>query len=148
MNRLTSASIMPVLAAALVMTACASHSPSAKTTAAETEAGTRTGAVKNILIKDTVSPESLTVNAGDEVRWLNQRRQPVTITFLDPIDHSISCKKGFTKALGMGTDNSTTLDPNETASLCFTRLGTARYAVKSDSSDAKAPDTQGAITVQ
>jgi plastocyanin len=132
----------------LVMTACASQSPSTKTTAAETQAGMRTGAVKNIMIKDTVMPESLTVNAGDEVRWLNQRRHPVTITFLDPIEHSISCKKGFAKTMGMGTDNSTTLDPNETAGLCFTRLGTARYAVKSDTSDDKTPDTQGSITVQ
>jgi plastocyanin len=148
MNRLTSASIIPLLAAALIMTACASRSPSAKTTVAETQAGTRTGAVKNIMIKETVMPESLTVNAGDEVRWLNQRREPVTITFLDPIENSISCKKGFTKTMGMGTDNATTLDPNETAGLCFTRLGTARYSVTSDSSDKKMPDTMGAITVQ
>ena len=69
MNRFTFASIMPLLAAALVMTSCASQPPSTKTTASETQAGTRTGAVKNIMIKETVSPESLMVNAGDEVRW-------------------------------------------------------------------------------
>jgi plastocyanin len=148
MNRFTFASIMPLLAAALVMTSCASQPPSTKTTASETQAGTRTGAVKNIMIKETVSPESLMVNAGDEVRWLNQRRESVIITFLDPIEHSISCKKGFAKTMGMGTDNSTTLDPNETAGLCFTRLGTSRYTVKSDSSNKRIPDTMGSITVQ
>lgn len=147
MNR-SSYSMMPLMAALLLMAACASDSPSAKTTAVEPQAGTRTGAVKNIVIKDAVMPASLTVNAGDEVRWINQRRQPATITFLDPIEHSISCRKGFAKAMGMGTDNSTTLDPNETAGLCFTHLGTVRYSVNSDFSDDKMPDTQGSVTVQ
>jgi len=113
------------------------------------DVGTKTGMVKNIVIKDTLTPDALTVRAGDEVRWINQRQDSVTVTIDGPLEHNVSCRNGFSKALGMGVDNSTTLASNETAGLCFSRVGTVNYSVR-PSSDTRTTmaDTKGSITVQ
>lgn len=138
-----------VLAFALVSLAACSSSPTATKTRSEMDVGTKTGMVKNIVIKDTITPDTLTVRAGDEVRWINQRQESVTVTIDGPLEHNVSCRNGFSKALGMGVDNSTTLDSNETAGLCFSRVGTVNYSVR-PSSDTRTTmaDTKGSITVQ
>jgi len=113
------------------------------------EAGTKTGTVKNIVITETITPTSLTVRAGDEVRWINQRQEPVTVNIDGPLEHNVSCRNGFSKAMGMGIDNSTTLSSNETAGLCFSRIGTVNYSVRpSSDSSASLATTQGSISVQ
>jgi plastocyanin len=113
------------------------------------DAGTKTGMVKNIVISDTVTPTALTVHAGDEVRWINQRQESVIVAIEGPVDHRVSCRNGFSKAMGMGVDNSTTLASNETAGLCFTRLGTVNYTVRPSSDDrGSLAKSQGSIVVQ
>ena len=138
-----------LLALALVSLAACSSSPTASKTRSEMDVGTKTGIVKNIVIKDTLTPDALTVRAGDEVRWINQRQDSVTVTIDGPLEHNVSCRNGFSKALGMGVDNSTTLASNETAGLCFSRVGTVNYSVR-PSSDTRTTmaDTKGSITVQ
>lgn len=138
-----------LLAFALISLAACSHSPTATKTRSEMDAGTKTGMVKNIVINDTITPDALTVHAGDEVRWINQRQDSVTVTIDGPVDHNVSCRNGFSKAMGMGVDNSTTLSSNETAGLCFSRVGIVKYSVR-PSSDTKTSmaDTHGSITVQ
>ena len=138
-----------LLAFALVSVAACSSSPTATKTRSEMDVGTKTGMVKNIVIKDTITPDALTVYAGDEVRWINQRQDSVTVTIDGPLEHNVSCRNGFSKAMGMGVDNSTTLASNDTAGLCFSRVGTVKYSVK-PSSDTRTTmaDTQGSITVQ
>lgn len=142
--------ITHALAALVVLTLSAcSHSPTATKTVSETEAGTRTGMVRNIVINETIHPESLTVRAGDEIRWINQRQDAVTVTVDQAMDHTVSCRNGFSKTMGMGFDNSTKLASHETAGLCFTRIGTFTYSVHA-SSDGKneISNTRGSITVQ
>ena len=138
-----------LLAFALVSVAACSSSPTATKTRSEMDVGTKTGMVKNIVIKDTITPDALTVRAGDEVRWINQRQNSVTVTIDGPLEHNVSCRNGFSKAMGMGVDNSTTLASNDTAGLCFSRVGTVKYSVK-PSSDTRTTmaDTHGSITVQ
>jgi len=138
-----------LLAFALVSVAACSSSPTATKTRSEMDVGTKTGMVKNIVIKDTITPDALTVRAGDEVRWINQRQDSVTVTIDGPLEHNVSCRNGFSKAMGMGVDNSTTLASNDTAGLCFSRVGTVKYSVK-PSSDTRTTmaDTHGSITVQ
>ena len=105
--------------------------------------------VKNIVIKETITPDALTVRAGDEVRWINQRQDSITITIDGPLEHNVSCRNGFSKAMGMGVDNSTTLASNETAGLCFSRVGTVKYSVRpSGDTRTTLADTHGSITVQ
>ena len=145
-----------LLALTLISLAACSSSPTASKTRSEMEAGTKTGTVKNIVITETITPTSLTVRAGDEVRWINQRQEPGTVNLDGPVarkasgvEHNVSCRKGFSKAMGMGIDNSTTLSSSETAGLCFSRIGTVNYSVRpSSDSSASLATAQGSISVQ
>ncbi|MER3423754.1 MAG: hypothetical protein C4293_11525 [Nitrospiraceae bacterium] len=94
---------------------------------------TRTGQVKDVMIRENVSPSSMTVKPGDEIRWINRRTGPVRIIFLQPVEDKISCQRGFSgirEAVGMGNASTTTLDANESASLCFSKPGEFRYTVR------------------
>lgn len=138
-----------LLALTLLSSVACSHSPTAPRTHSEMEAGTKTGMVKNIVIKETIVPDALTVRAGDEVRWINQRQDSVTVTVDEPLAHNVSCRNGFSKAMGMGVDNSTTLSSNETAGLCFSRVGTVKYSVRpAEDTKTGMANTHGSITVQ
>ena len=138
-----------VMALACLSLAACSSSPTASKTHSEMEVGTKTGMVKNIVITDTVTPTTLTAHAGDEVRWINQRQDSVVVSIDGPLDHRVSCRNGFSKAMGMGVDNLTTLASNETAGLCFTRLGTVNYSVRPASEERSSMTrSQGTITVQ
>jgi len=141
--------IHSLLALTLVSVAACSNSPTATKTRSDIDGGTKTGMVKNIVIKETITPDALTVHAGDEVRWINQRQESITVTIDGPLEHNVSCRNGFSKAMGMGVDNSTTLSSNETAGLCFSRVGTVKYSVRpSGDTRTTMADTHGSITVQ
>jgi plastocyanin len=136
-----------IVAAVLIGLGCSQHQTT-RTVEADTSGGVRTGKVQNVVIADTVAPDTLTVRAGDEVRWLNQRQKPVTIVFAEQLDGKVSCHSGFTKLTGI--DNSATLKPDESVALCFNRLGTIRYMVSSDTDDDLKPmrDSQGTVSVR
>ena len=85
---------------------------------------TRTGQVKDIMIGEKLSPGELSVNPGDEVRWVNKRTAPVRVVLLDSLtDKQLSCKHHF------GGDTAK-LYTNETASVCFRYPGNIRYTVR------------------
>ncbi len=138
-----------MLALTFLMVAACSSSPTASKTQSATDVGMKTGMVKNIVISDTVTPTTLTAHAGDEVRWINQRQESVIVAIEGPLDNRVSCRNGFSKAMGMGVDNSTTLASNETAGLCFTRIGTVTYSVRPSSEDrGSLTKSNGTIMVQ
>src|SRR6476620_796686 len=56
---------------------------------------TRTGEVKDIVIRETADPASVTVNPGDEVRWVNKRQDNVKVIFLNPMTENLSCQRNF-----------------------------------------------------
>ena len=57
---------------------------------------TRTGDVKDIIIGDNLTSGEITVNPGDEVRWVNKRTAPVRVILIDPVsDKQLSCKNNF-----------------------------------------------------
>lgn len=91
---------------------------------------TRTGDVKDIIIADKLSAPEVSVNPGDEVRWVNKRRAPVEIFFLDPVNHKFSCKNNI--GGWMTRSDTTRLGVNETASVCFQQVGQVRYTVRMD----------------
>lgn len=103
---------------------------------------TRTGDVKDIIIGDDLSSREITVNTGDEVRWINKRTQPVRVVFLDPVlDKQFSCKNNV--GGWMTSSDTAKLDKNETASVCFRDPGYFRYIVRMESAK-----TTGDINVQ
>ena len=93
---------------------------------------TRSGDVKDIIIGDNLTSGDITVNPGDEVRWVNKRTAPVRIVFLDPAsDKQMSCNNNFG---GWMTPSGTAeLATNQTASACFRDPGYYRYTVRMES---------------
>jgi plastocyanin len=103
---------------------------------------TRTGDVKDIIIGDELSSREITVNTGDEVRWINKRTQPVRVIFLDAVlDKQLSCKNNV--GGWMTPSDTAQLGKNETASVCFRDPGYFRYIVRMESAK-----TTGDINVQ
>ena len=99
---------------------------------------TRTGEVKDVIVRDGVDPIAVTVNPGDEVRWINKRQGTVRVIFLNPMTENLNCQRNFGGVLGFGTkrnEYSAKLKPNETASVCFRDPGEVKYVVRADSGD-------------
>ena len=90
---------------------------------------TRTGDVKDVIIGDNLASGEITINPGDEIRWVNKRGAPVRVILIDPVsDKQVSCKSGFG---GWLTSSDTAqLTTNEAASICFRDAGTFRYTVR------------------
>lgn len=89
---------------------------------------TRTGEVKDVMVRENLEPVEQVAGAGDEIRWVNKRTAPVRIIFLDPVDEAFSCRNGFggfMRKAGIAK-----LDANETASVCFKQPGIYRYTVR------------------
>jgi len=103
---------------------------------------TRTGDVKDIIIGDNLTLSETAVSAGDEVRWINKRTQPVRVIFLDAVlDKQLSCKNNV--GGWMTPSDTAKLATNQTASVCFRDPGYFRYIVRMESAK-----TTGDISVQ
>jgi plastocyanin len=99
---------------------------------------TRTGEVKDVVIREGVEPASITVNQGDEVRWINKRQGDVRVIFLNPVTENLTCQRNFGGPMGFGTkrnEYSAKLGSNETASVCFRDAGEVKYVVRAESND-------------
>ena len=99
---------------------------------------TRTGEVKDVIIREGVEPISVTANPGDEIRWVNKRQGKVRVVFLNPMTENLSCQRNFGGLMGFGTkrnEYSAKLGSNETASLCFREPAEVKYVVRADSND-------------
>ncbi|HEY7533813.1 MAG TPA: hypothetical protein VH681_13645 [Nitrospiraceae bacterium] len=97
---------------------------------------TRTGDVKDITIREELTPASLTVNPGDEIRWINKRQGTVKVIFLDPVMEMMSCQRNFGGLMGMNPQRNqftAKLGSNDSASLCFKNPTQLRYVVRADS---------------
>jgi len=98
---------------------------------------TRTGRIHDVRFGERMTPATLQVEPGDEIRWINGRSMPVTVEFLAGALGSVSCEEGFSKRglsnLRGTLQESTTLGPNASASLCFGDLGTVDYNARMES---------------
>lgn len=90
---------------------------------------TRTGVVRDIIIGESSLHLHVMVQRGDEVRWVNQRHGAIQIVFLDSIEDKVSCQRGFGL---LDVTNATTLEPQDSVSLCFSEAGPLRYTVRLD----------------
>ena len=87
----------------------------------------RTAKVQDVHVGLTdVAPAEASVMVGDELRFINDRADPVRIILIDA-GKSIACRRGFTGAVDQQAD----INPGESASFCFEKAGTAKYMVRS-----------------
>lgn len=93
---------------------------------------TRTGKIHEVNFESRMTPTSLHVQPGDEVRWINQRSTPVTVEFLGNALADVTCQRGFS-SLFRRQQEVTTIEPNESASLCFGTVGQLTYNARMDS---------------
>ncbi|HKT36017.1 MAG TPA: hypothetical protein VJR03_14410 [Nitrospira sp.] len=104
---------------ALLTAGCASAPASTK--------GTR---IHTVNVGPKVEPLQINTGRGDEVRWVNQRSEPIAVVFPKSDAVSISCRSGF-KTVDQ-TILSAVVAPNASASLCFSELGKYNYQVRLD----------------
>ena len=79
-----------------------------------------------------MTPANLRVQPGDEVRWVNKRSTPVTVEFLGNALVDVTCQSGFSN-LFRRQQEMATIRPNESASLCFGKVGTVTYNARMES---------------
>ena len=93
---------------------------------------TRSGQVKDVLIQGDVSPTTLTVNPGDEIRWINGRQGAASVIFIDPVVDTLSCERNFGSFMKKPDRNQYTakLGINESASACFRSSGQIKYVIR------------------
>ena len=93
---------------------------------------TRTGVIHDVSFGERMTPVNLRVQPGYEVRWVNQRSTPVTVEFLGEALDEVTCQSGFSSLLNRQQE-SATIEPNESASLCFGTVATVAYNARMDS---------------
>ena len=94
-----------------------------------TPATSRTAVIKDIIIADTLSPDKVLVHPGDEIRWVNLRKDNVQLDIPKLPDKDLACQRGFSGWLG-GTKESVPVKPNDTVSLCFDEPTVVNYNVR------------------
>jgi plastocyanin len=86
--------------------------------------------IHTVNIGPKIEPVQINAGRGDEVRWINQRSEPIAVVFPKSDAVSISCRTGF-KTVDQ-TILSAIVAPNASASLCFSELGKYNYQVRLD----------------
>ena len=81
---------------------------------------------------ERMTPRNVRVQPGDEVRWVNQRSTSGTVEFLGDALADVTCQTGFSSLLRRQQETAT-IEPNESASLCFGRVGTVTYNARMES---------------
>lgn len=110
---------------------------------------TRTGEVKDVVIREGVSPTTLTASPGDEIRWINKRQGDVRVIFLTPVMEMLTCQRNFGGMMASDRNQYTAkLGSNDTASVCFRSPAEVKYVVRAESSDPSGEQNiPGTITI-
>ena len=121
----TYSGIVFVLAAFLLTAGCTGVPYSSKETKVHT-----------VKVGPKIEPLQINAGRGDEVRWVNQRSEPIAVVFPKSDGVLTSCRAGF-KTVDQ-TVLSAVVAPNASASLCFSELGKYNYQVRLDENIASA----------
>jgi plastocyanin len=73
----------------------------------------------------------VTVQVGDEIRFVNERRLPSYVSFFQDYHDELACRRGF--KFMWGKEEGSQIAPGESASVCFSRSGTVGYKVQFES---------------
>src|SRR6185503_7839777 len=85
--------------------------------------------IHTVNVGPKIEPLQINAGRGDEVRWVNQRSQPIALIFPKSDDVRISCRSGFEN---MDSVLSAVVAPNASASMCFSDLGKYDSQVRLD----------------
>lgn len=86
----------------------------------------RTAIVHDVRITLTdIEPAELRANVGDEVRFLNDKTQPIRVVLIEA-GKSIACNKGFNGTIDQEAD----IKPGQYAGFCFSKPGTVKYMAR------------------
>lgn len=86
----------------------------------------RTAVVHDVRVSMTdIVPTELSVNVGDEVRFINDKSNPVRIVLIHA-GKSIACNKGFNGTIDQEAD----IKPGQYASFCFNKTGAVKYMAR------------------
>ncbi len=118
-----------------------------------------TGRVTEVRItSDGLAPQSVHLGRGDEVRWINDTKGFVDVSFMQSLSDIASCRKGFQStswgssrvaASGIKFLFVSRIASQDTAGLCFSISGTFQYAVETDeATTGKFTRMHGTITVE
>src|SRR5262245_31245362 len=90
---------------------------------------TRTGEIKDIVIKDQLSPATVAAKPGDEIRWINKRQSDVEVIFLTPVMDRLTCQRNFGGNMGAEDSNnySATIETNDTTGECYRDTDDIKY---------------------
>ncbi len=91
---------------------------------------TRTGTIHEVTFEEHLTPTDLAVRIGDEVRWVNHRSLPARVDFPGVVE-TLACERGFRNWIGLRQE-SATVQPNQSVSLCFAGHGVYTYNVRMD----------------
>jgi plastocyanin len=107
----------------ILLSGCSNSMWTNKPTVPETS---RTAVVHDVRVSLTdIVPAELRVNVGDEVRFINDKTQPVRIILIDA-GKSIACSKGFNGMIDQEAD----IKPGQYASFCFNKTGAVKYMAR------------------
>jgi plastocyanin len=91
----------------------------------------RTGSIKDIKVEMELSPETLQVSPGDEVRWVNLRKEAILVQIPELSRKDLSCQNGFKNWRGR-IQESRKVKPNRTVSLCFKKPTVVLYNIRAE----------------
>ncbi len=92
---------------------------------------TRTAVIHDINITDVVKNDNLVVQPGDEIRWVNLRKDTARVDIPNLVAEDLACRRGFSNWMGSVRETAE-LGPNETASLCFKKTAIVNYNVRAE----------------
>ncbi len=91
----------------------------------------RTSAIHDIKITEKLASDSLVVRPGDEIRWVNLRKDSARVDIPNLESEDLACQRGFSNWMGLLRETAE-LKANETASLCFKKPLIINYNVRAE----------------
>lgn len=85
------------------------------------------GRIHHVVIEDGVSDNDIRAQVGEEIRWVNVRRTPVSVVFNGLQPGQVSCERGFSTSTN--SHIAAVILPDDNASLCFSSVGRQTYRV-------------------
>lgn len=89
----------------------------------------RTAAIHDVKIEEALSAGNLMVQPGDEIRWINLRKQEAQIEIPNLKSEDLACQREFSNWMG-SIHETIVLQSNESASLCFKKPAVVNYNVR------------------